>query len=197
MNDRIDSPLVIAGLGNPGFEYEQTRHNLGFMVVDKLCQSLRAWWRPGKGEYVLAVAEIDERTVLLVKPLTYMNNSGEAVRDVLERFDVPISNLLVVVDDLAIELGTLRVRAKGSDGGHNGLRSIIFDLNTHEFARIRCGIKQQNMPPKSETADFVLSPFDEIERESVVKMVETAAEAASEFVRSGIGRTMTKFNVRM
>ncbi len=196
MDDQSDSPITVVGLGNPGSEYMKTRHNIGFMVVETLSAQFKCVWRPGQGDYLISRAEMSGKSAVFVKPLTYMNNSGEAVRDVLERFLVPISNLIVVVDDFAFELGMIRVRSKGSDGGHNGLRSIIYELNTDEFARIRCGIKKPTMPGKSEMADFVLSPFDDDEREAVTEMVGTAAEAVKEFVRSGIGRTMTKFNAK-
>ncbi len=196
MDDQSDSPITVVGLGNPGSEYMKTRHNIGFMVVETLSAQFKCVWRPGQGDYLISRAEMSGKSAVFVKPLTYMNNSGEAVRDVLERFLVPISNLIVVVDDFAFELGMIRVRSKGSDGGHNGLRSIIYELNTDEFTRIRCGIKKPTMPGKSEMADFVLSPFDDDEREAVTEMVGTAAEAVKEFVRSGIGRTMTKFNAK-
>ncbi len=196
MDDQSDSPIIVVGLGNPGSEYMKTRHNIGFMVVETLRAQFKCVWRPGQGDYLISRAETSGKSAVFVKPLTYMNNSGEAVRDVLERFLVPISNLIVVVDDFAFELGTIRVRSKGSDGGHNGLRSIIYELNTDEFARIRCGIKKPTKPAKSEMADFVLSPFDDDEREAVTEMIGTATEAVKEFVRSGIGRTMTKFNAQ-
>lgn len=190
-----EQPIIVVGLGNPGFEYEDTRHNVGFMVVDEVSVRLNSLWKPGKGEYLLSRVVIDERNLVLVKPLTYMNNSGEAVLDVLERFPTPARNVLAIVDDLAFSLGTIRVRAKGSDGGHNGLRSLIYHLNSNEFPRIRCGIKREMMPPKRERGDFVLSPFEAHEKEVLEKMVKTAADAVVEFATSGIGRTMNKCNM--
>jgi PTH1 family peptidyl-tRNA hydrolase len=192
----VDNITVAVGLGNPGFEYEDTRHNVGFMVVDDLSVRLNCLWKPGKGEYLYTQAEIGDASIVLVKPLAYMNNSGLAVRDVLESWNVPISNLVVVLDDFALGLGTIRVRSIGSDGGHNGLRSIIYHLNTDGFARIRCGIRKETMPLKSEMAEFVLSTFDDDEKETAEKMTRNAADAVEEFVRSGIERTMTKYNTQ-
>ncbi|MEK7250750.1 MAG: aminoacyl-tRNA hydrolase, partial [Bacteroidota bacterium] len=171
------------------------RHNVGFMVVDEVSVRLNSLWKPGKGEYLFSRTVVDGRELVLVKPLMYMNNSGEAVLDVLERFPTPIWNIIAIVDDFALSVGTIRVRAKGSDGGHNGLRSMIYYLNANEFPRIRCGIKREAMPPKRERADFVLSPFDDDEKEIVETMIKNAADAVEEFVRSGIERTMSKFNV--
>lgn len=192
----FDNPVIVVGLGNPGFEYEDTRHNIGFMVVDEVSVRLRCMWKPGKGEYLFSQSTIDGKKIILVKPLTYMNNSGSALIEVLERFPTPERNILAIVDDVAISLGTIRVRAKGSDGGHNGLRSLIYSLNSNEFARIRCGIRNENTPSKHKMADFVLSPFESDERNEVEKMVRTAADAVEEFIRSGIERTMNLYNTR-
>ncbi len=194
MNDFHDRPILVVGLGNPGFEYEDTRHNIGFMVVDEVSARHRWMWHREDDNYLIARSQALHRDVLLVKPLTFMNNSGAATRRALEQYSIPLSHLLVVVDDFWLNLGTIRVRAKGSDGGHNGLRSIIEHLGTEEFARIRCGIRREPMPPKDEMAEFVLSPFDPEEKATVEGMIDTAADAVEEFVRSGIERTMNIFN---
>lgn len=194
MNVFDDRPILVVGLGNPGFEYEDTRHNIGFMVVEEVSARHRWMWQREDDAYLIARSHTDQPVVLLVKPLTFMNNSGAAVARVMQRYSVPLTNLLVVLDDFWLDLGTLRVRAKGSDGGHNGLRSIIEHLGTEEFARLRCGIRKEPMPPKDEMAEFVLSPFDQGEKQLVEKMIDTAADAVEEFVRSGIERTMNIFN---
>lgn len=194
MNDFHDRPILVVGLGNPGFEYEDTRHNVGFMVVDEVSARHRWMWHRADDSYLIARSHALDPEVMLVKPLTFMNNSGEATRRALEQYSIPLSHLLVVVDDFWLTLGTIRVRARGSDGGHNGLRSIIEHLGTEEFARIRCGIRKEQMPPKEEMAEFVLSPFDPEERATVETMIRTAADAVEEFVRSGIERTMNIFN---
>ncbi len=194
MNVFDDRPILVVGLGNPGFEYEDTRHNIGFMVVEEVSARHRWMWQREDDAYLIARSLTDQPIVLLVKPLTFMNNSGAAVARVMQRYSVPLTHLLVVLDDFWLDLGTLRVRAKGSDGGHNGLRSIIEHLGTEEFARIRCGIRKEPMPPKDEMAAFVLSPFDQGEKQQVEEMIDTAADAVEEFARSGIERTMNIFN---
>lgn len=191
----IESHLIIVvGLGNPGRAYEGTRHNIGYMVVDELSSRLKCSWKPGKGEFLFTQKVAGDTNVVLVKPMTYMNNSGEAVLDVLEQYPTPLPNILAIVDDFTLSLGKIRVRKKGSDGGHNGLRSLIYHLNSNEFPRIRCGIKREVMPPKSDMSDFVLSPFDGEEKKVVEKMMTDAADSVEEFVKSGIQQAMSVFN---
>lgn len=191
----IESHLIIVvGLGNPGRAYEGTRHNIGYMVVDELSSRLKCSWKPGKGEFLFTQKVAGDTNVVLVKPMTYMNNSGEAVLDVLEQYPTPLPNILAIVDDFTLSLGKIRVRKKGSDGGHNGLRSLIYHLNSNEFPRIRCGIKREVMPPKSDMSDFVLSPFDGEEKKVVEKMMTDAADSVEEFVKSGIQQAMNVFN---
>ena len=187
-------PVIAVGLGNPGFEYDDTRHNVGFMVLDRLSTRLNSLWKPGRGEYLISRAAISDKELFLIKPLTFMNKSGIAVREALETFSAPISNLVVVLDDFWFDVGTIRVRARGSDGGHNGLASIVYHLNSEEFARVRCGIRSEAMPPKSEMAEFVLSPFDDDEKERVKAMITNAGDAVTEFTLYGIERTMNRFN---
>ncbi len=189
-----EDTTIVIGLGNPGWEYEHSRHNLGFMVVDELCRRLKKDLGPGKGEYAFTHCIVSGREIQLVKPLTYMNNSGIAVVDVLELAGGSPGNLLVISDDFALPLGTLRLRTSGSDGGHNGLYSVIYHLGTEDFPRLRCGIGKELMPLKSERADFVLSPFDEDERAAATAMVSRAADAVIECVTSGIDRAMNIVN---
>jgi PTH1 family peptidyl-tRNA hydrolase len=186
--------ILVAGLGNPGSMYRRTRHNTGFMVIGELATRLRCGVRPGKGEYEFAEGEIEGVSVTLLAPTTYMNASGEAVLDALEHFRVPPDRLLVIADDLALPLGTLRVRASGSDGGHNGLASIIYQLGTEVFPRLRCGIGREEKPAKEETADFVLAPFGSDEEEAVRAMIHRAADAVTTIVASGLDRAMTFYN---
>jgi peptidyl-tRNA hydrolase, PTH1 family len=188
------APLVVVGLGNPGAEYEGTRHNVGFQVIDELARRVKSRLKRGDGDYLFSLCRMDGRNLVLVKPLTYMNNSGQAALGVLERFAAPIENLMVIADDFALPLGVIRVKPKGSDGGHNGLYSIIYTLGSNEFPRIRCGIQQEAMPGKNEKADFVLSAFEPGEIEAVNAMVVRAADAALEFGRTGIARTMNLYN---
>lgn len=190
-------PIIVVGLGNPGTEYEWTRHNVGFKVIDELARRFKTPIRAGRGEYLIASRGISGKEVVLVKPLTYMNNSGTAVSELLETYHVRLSELMLVADDFALPLGTIRVRAKGSDGGHNGLSSVIYHLNTNEFARIRCGIRRKVMPPKERMAEFVLSTFEQEEQETVKVMIAEAADAVVEFATTGIARTMNRFNTRL
>lgn len=180
--------VAIVGLGNPGTQYQATRHNVGFLVVEELCKRLRAPLRPGKGEYLIARAAREGIDVHIAAPTTFMNNSGTAVVDLLQRYLITPRELLVVVDDFALPLGTLRFRSKGSDGGHNGLASIIYMVNTDEFPRLRCGIGTAAMPRKSDMAPFVLAPFEPEEVPVIKDMVLRAADACVEFARTGHAR---------
>ncbi len=180
--------VAIVGLGNPGTQYQETRHNVGFLVVNELCRRLRAPLKPGKGEYLIARTNLEGIELYIAAPMTFMNNSGTAVVGVLERYRLTARDLLVVVDDFALPLGTIRFRLKGSDGGHNGLASIIYMLNSHEFPRLRCGIGTAAMPQDSDMAPFVLSPFEAGEVPVVKDMVKRAVDACLEFARTGHAR---------
>jgi peptidyl-tRNA hydrolase, PTH1 family len=199
---------IFAGLGNIGREYEGTRHNIGFEVVDLVERSLErsTGWRAGKGEYYFAkgfappslqgggrgVEEAQE--ILLVKPTTYMNLSGRAIRDALQFYKVPMGQLVVISDDIALPLGTLRLRLGGSDGGHNGLSSIIYELGTEDFARLRCGIGAGFH--KGEQVRFVLSKFKPDELKSGQEMIERAAQACFEIASAGAQKAMNVVNVQ-
>ena len=178
-------PALIVGLGNPGDAYAATRHNIGFRVVDLLARRLRTRRVRSGGESSLLAVSGEGRPLLLLKPLTYMNNSGNAVAEIIERYAVPTEQMLVVLDDFALPLGKLRLRRGGSDGGHNGLFSILFALQTAGFPRLRCGIGLPEMPPKHALADFVLSPFSAGELPAAERMVSAAADVALTFVREG------------
>lgn len=186
--------FALIGLGNPGAEYDGTRHNLGFRVIDAISALFKARLTSG-GEYLKGIVTVDGNRSLLVKPLTYMNNSGSAVVDVMKYYRIQPEKMLVICDDFQLPLGTLRLRAKGSDGGHNGLRSIIYHLQSEEFPRLRCGIASDAMPKrKSEMARFVLSEFEESEKSVVENMVIRARDAAITFVAEGLPAAMNKFN---
>lgn len=187
-------PHLIVGLGNPSPVYAKTRHNVGFMVIDELCGRLGKGMQGGKGDYEFFSSRMENEEIILAKPLTYMNQSGLAVAEMLHQFEVPLKNLLIVVDDFALPLGTLRLRGKGTDGGHNGLRSVIYHLATGEFSRLRCGIATPEMPLNEGKADFVLSPFPRTEWETIRNMVKRAADAVQSFVRAGLQQTMNIYN---
>ena len=178
-------PILLIGLGNPGDEYALTRHNIGFRVIDALGRTRKVRTVRPAGEYALLATREGERLILLMKPLTYMNNSGTAVADVIERHALSAEQMLVIVDDFALPLGKLRLRRSGSDGGHNGLFSIAHALQTTQFARLRCGIGVPEMPAKRLLADFVLSPFSAEEIPAADRMVTEAAKMALAFARGG------------
>ncbi|WP_422485645.1 aminoacyl-tRNA hydrolase [Gudongella sp. DL1XJH-153] len=186
--------IVIAGLGNPGSKYSETRHNIGFNVVDRLAQANGIKVNKLKFKALIGEGFIGTEKVLLVKPSTFMNNSGQCIREIVEFYKLPPGNLLVVVDDIDIEFATIRIKKKGSAGSHNGLKSIIYQLQVDDFPRIKVGIGKK--PHYYDLADFVLSKFSSDERKLVDQAIKKAAEAAEEFVKSGIDKAMNKFNVR-
>ncbi len=181
---------IVVGLGNPGSSYDGTRHNIGFAIVDELCRMQKCSLRSASGQYKIHESVRSDTRIVILKPLTFMNNSGEAVLEVLETFSAQPEDLLVVVDDLAIPLGTLRLREQGTHGGHNGLRSLIFHLNTTGFSRLRCGIGPGIPPSGEQRADFVLSPFEAGEEATVRDMVSRAANICNEFALSGIRQAL-------
>lgn len=187
----------IVGLGNPGNEYIQTRHNVGFHVIDELAAAAGTDFRPGKGEYWFAESSLNNTEVALLKPATYMNNSGLAVLEFLYQKEIPIDKLLVVCDDFQLPLGTIRLRQNGTDGGHNGLSSVIYHLQTDQFARLRCGIASSEMPAeKTKMKDFVLEKFSGPELPFVKVMICRARDACMSYIEEGISRAMTRFNAK-
>jgi peptidyl-tRNA hydrolase, PTH1 family len=179
---------LIAGLGNPGTRYEGTRHNLGFRTVDRLLEL-----SPAKSERLIHHALIfeTEQFGLLCKPLSYMNRSGVPLKVIAQEFGIQPNETLVIYDDFALELGLIRVRQRGSSGGHNGLESIIQQLGTTEVPRIRMGIKTDEM---DQWVDFVLGSFKKSELKTVNEMIENCAEAVQTILEKGISTAMNKFN---
>ncbi len=183
---------LIVGLGNPGSLYAATRHNVGFNIVDKLARRFGLCFKSGKGPYVYGDIYYKQKKIVLLKPMTYMNLSGEAVSHALNYRKIDSRDLLVVVDDLNLPVGKLRGRAKGSSGGHKGLNSIIAGLNTDYFSRLRIGI--QHPEQDRNWADYVLEPFARAEREVIDETLEIAADACLYWVENGIENMMSKFN---
>lgn len=184
---------LVLGLGNIGDKYAATRHNAGYDVVQEVERVLKAKKRRSTSEYDLATTEYDERKIYLARPRTYMNLSGLAAVALLQKTELTPSEMLVVVDDFNLPLGTLRFRKKGSDGGHNGLISIIDEIGSGEFPRLRLGIGP--LPPDVEgSADFVLSPFAPEEQKAVAEMIETAAEAVVFAIQHRLHLAMSKYN---
>ena len=183
---------LIVGLGNVGAEYVNTRHNIGFVVLDALAGSLKdVSFSLDRHAYV-AKAKFRARTLVLIKPTTYMNLSGKAVKYWLNKENIPIENLMVVVDDIALPLGTLRMKARGGDGGHNGLNNIIFQLISEAFPRLRIGIGGDFV--RGHQVDYVLSQWTRTEETFMIPRVEAAVTAIKSFVAIGIGRTMNEVN---
>ena len=184
---------LIVGLGNPGPQYADTRHNVGWRVVETL--AVRAGGGTWREKLQASVAEVrcDEEKVVLARPMTYMNLSGIAVRQMTDFWKVNSGDLLVVADDLALDVGRLRLRPSGSDGGHNGLASIVACLGSDQFARLRIGIGPAPTAPGTH-ADFVLSPFSSAERPILGEAVEQAADAAELWIKKGLQEAMNRFN---
>jgi PTH1 family peptidyl-tRNA hydrolase len=181
---------IVVGLGNPGRQYLETRHNVGWMVVDRLAD--RAGWGGGRERDAARVVWGRYRglDLELVKPLTFMNESGLAVRKVLARERAPLEDLLVVCDDFALPFGRLRLREAGSAGGHNGLRSIIGELGSQRFARLRVGIGE----PRAGAVDHVLARFGAAERADLERLLDAAADAVEDWARDGANRAATRWN---
>ncbi len=191
----MSSKLVLCGLGNPGERYQTTRHNFGFWLVDFLSERFNGRWSFPCDHYFLSNVRIHGNEVLLVKPQTYMNLSGDALALLGEREPIVPRRLLVVCDDTALPLGQIRLRRSGSDGGHNGLKSIIERLNTARFPRLRLGVGP--VPDGVDSADFVLSPFTEEENKAAGAMIRGAAKCAETWVENGIETAMNRFNVKI
>lgn len=183
---------LIAGLGNIGQEYANTRHNIGFMVLDAWAQASNAVFTPGRYGSVTEIS-FKGRKFTLLKPSTYMNLSGKAVNYWLGHLKIPRENLLVVVDDLAIPFGTLRMRAKGSAGGHNGLKSIDYSLASEEYARLRVGTGNGGFA-EGHQVDFVLGEWLLEEKRALPEILERAVAAIKCFGTEGVDRAMTQFN---
>ena len=181
---------LIVGLGNPGRPYAGTRHNVGFDVADLLAERHGLAWESAPAEALLA--KWRQASALVIKPLTFMNLSGQAVGDLLRFYKIDLADLFVVVDDVNLELGRLRARPGGSAGGHNGLKNLIGLLGTEEFARLRVGVGRGD--GRRDLADHVLTKFEPQERADVVEAVGRAADAAELFVVEGIGPVMNRFN---
>ena len=183
---------LIVGLGNPGAEYERTRHNLGFMLIDKLAAEAGVAVKRSECRSLVGNALIENERVVLAKPQTYMNLSGEAVSCLYQKHEPGAGSLIIISDDLALPFGSIRLRERGSAGGHNGLKSIIGALGTNEFARLRIGIQPEH--PLSDAKRFVLDEFSKTERESLPEILERAAEALRSVLRDGIGKAMSQHN---
>lgn len=186
--------VLIVGLGNPGKEYEWTRHNLGFMLIDKLAGEAGIAVKRRECQSLVGVGEVEGCAVKLVKPQTYMNLSGETVACLFAKHKLaaPGEGLVIISDDLALPFGKIRIRARGSAGGHNGLKSIIEAIGTNEFTRLRIGIQPDH--PISDSKRFVLDSFPGATRQAVEEILERSMDAIRAIVRDGVLQAMTAYN---
>ena len=184
---------IIVGLGNPGKKYEHTRHNMGFLALDLLADKYGIKVDRLKFKALTGEGRIDGKKVLLVKPQTYMNLSGESVRDVMNFYKEPIENLIVIYDDIDIPEGTLRIRSKGSAGTHNGMRNIVYLLGDDEFPRIRVGIGGER---KSDLVNYVIGKVTEKEADALWEALNKAAEAAADIVINDVTHAMQEYNIK-
>jgi PTH1 family peptidyl-tRNA hydrolase len=183
---------LLVGLGNPGKKYSMTRHNIGFMVLDRLAEEAGQKFRTGRGKWKEARLNLSGQNIWAIKPQTFMNLSGQAIKSVCSYYDIEPEEILVVCDDINLPLGKLRIRAEGSAGGHKGLKDIIESLGTEDFSRMRLGI---DLPPQGEASeDYVLRPFGEDERKTVDTMIKTAAEAILTVVAEGVTAAQNIYN---
>lgn len=182
---------LIVGLGNIGPEYHETRHNIGFMVVDALAKANKADFKDGRYGFTTNFS-VKGRQITLLKPSTFMNLSGLALRYWMQKENIPLENVLIIVDDLALPFGTLRLKSKGSDAGHNGLKHIAATLGTQNYARLKFGIG--NDFPRGGQVDYVLSPFSDEDRKTMEERLEMAGEIIKSFCLAGIDITMNQFN---
>jgi len=186
---------LIVGLGNPGYEYQLTPHNLGFLVVNRLADDCGVEIAHREAQALTALTEIEQVEVVLAQPQTFMNLSGLAVARLLDRYGLSVEDLIVLVDDVNLPLGCLRVRQRGSAGGHNGLKSIIGVLQSDEFARLRLGVKPGQ--PVEDLISYVLSRFRKADLEVVAALLDQAVEAVRIILREGISAAMNRFNRRI
>ncbi|MGI8466897.1 MAG: aminoacyl-tRNA hydrolase [Pyrinomonadaceae bacterium] len=189
---RIPKTWLVVGLGNPGAQYAATRHNLGFMLIDKLARETNASVKREECRALIGRTEIETETVELVKPQTFMNLSGESLACLLKKTERSVEKLIVISDDLALPIGKIRLRTKGSDGGHNGLKSIIACLKTQDFIRLRIGIQPAH--PLDDTKRFVLEKFSKTDLETIEKVLEESAEAVRSVILNGAEKAMARFN---
>lgn len=188
----MDNLFVIAGLGNPGKKYDNTRHNVGFDTIDLLSAKFNIKVSKVKYKALWGDGTVGGEKVLLAKPQTFMNLSGESIRELVDWYKVPMSNLILVYDDVDLAVGKIRVRAKGSSGTHNGMRSILYHIQSEDFPRVRIGIGR---PPEGwDMADFVLSKFNADDRKLIDESIKKAAEAIEAIIKSGAEAAMNMYN---
>jgi peptidyl-tRNA hydrolase, PTH1 family len=186
--------FLVAGLGNPGEEYELTPHNLGFMTIDRLAERHGIRVHRKDSRALVGVGDIDGRAVMLAKPQTYMNLSGGSLASLMEKHEIPRDRLLVIYDELDLPWMAVKIKPKGSSAGHKGMQSIISSLGSSEIVRMRLGISPDH--PVKDGADFVLAPFKRSQKKELEELVDYAADAVRSIIAEGVEKAMTKFNRR-
>jgi len=188
---------LVVGLGNPGKEYESTRHNIGFRVIDRLSKDLNIAVSKGQCNALIGQGAIDGHKIILAKPQTFMNLSGQSVSDLLSWYKIEASHLVLIYDDLDLDIGQLRIRPKGNSGGHKGVGSVIDRLGTNEFARVRIGIGKPDQIIEGEIgSDYVLSKIPKSEQEAIDRSILSAAEAVPLIITEGLEAAMNKYNIQ-
>ena len=182
--------ILIVGLGNPGKQYEHTRHNIGFDVIDYMADKYKINLNREKFKGMYGEGIIENKKVILLKPLTYMNLSGDSVRDIAKFYKLDNDKIIVVYDDISLDIGKLRIREKGSAGGHNGVKSIIQNLGSDEFPRVKVGVGQ----PKDDLVNYVLGKFAKEDRKHIENVIHVASDAIAEIVKYDAKESMNKFN---
>ena len=183
---------LIVGLGNPTKEYENTRHNIGFMAIDAIGTAYGISVNTLKHKALIGKGIIEGQKVILAKPVTYMNLSGEAVREIADYYKIPAEDIIIIFDDISLDVGFMRIRKKGSAGGHNGMKSIIAHLGTEDFPRVKVGIGEKR--PGQDLADYVLGRFPKEEKEALAKVLDDVKKAIALMVFDDIGEAMNLYN---
>lgn len=186
--------LVIIGLGNIGEKYRFTRHNIGWLLIQKLAEKYQLQFKAGKGDYYFAEKKIFNKNIMFALPTTYMNNSGIAAKQIIDKYKIPIKNICILVDEYNFPLGKFHLKATGSSGGHNGVTSMINELDSVEFMRFRLGIDKKFGP--GELVEYVLSNFTEEELVEVNKMLDESVIAIEHLIKVGFDRAMSEINSR-
>lgn len=188
----LDDLFAIVGLGNPGSRYENTRHNVGFDTVELISRRHNIKITKLKHKALYGDGDIGAQRVILAKPQTFMNLSGESVREIVEWYKIPAKNIIIIYDDIDLPIGKLRLRPKGSAGTHNGMKSVIYQIKSDEFPRVRIGVDR---PPEGwDLANYVLSRFSSDDKKKVEEAIENAADAVETIIKFGINSAMNKYN---
>lgn len=183
---------LIVGIGNPGSRYINTRHNVGFQILDRFCQKQNLNFRPTKSNFWLVESKLNAFHFFLVKPSTYVNNSGLVLKELVEYYNIKLSDILVIYDDTNLDCGFLRIRKSGSDGGHNGIKSIIYHLENNNFARLRVGVGKP--APNEELADYVLSDFSKENNEQIENKMPLIINLIEQFIYGGLSEMLNYYS---